>query len=315
MDTLIPPILYEEGSSLPTTEERGLWDIGKITNWSQQYLHSRGFPSARLDSELLLAKTLDLSRLGLYTNYNRPVTAEEQKRFGILLRRRLRGEPVAYVLGHKEFMGLHFRVGPEVLIPRPETELVVEQAIVFLEKQRLLAPSAERLRVLDVGTGSGCLAIAIAKACPFVEVVAWDICEKALGVACANARDLGVGERLGFYCLDALLPSSWVGAREFTLIVSNPPYVSKEELLSVAGGVKDFEPQKALLGGDDGLQFYRIMAEYAGARLKPAGQMLWEIGANQGAESKRLLAAFAWRDVEVLEDYSRLDRVVRTSVQ
>jgi release factor glutamine methyltransferase len=285
------------------------WDVGKITSWSQKYLQARGFSSPRLDSELLLAKTLDLSRIGLYTHYDRPISPEEQKQFGALLRRRVAGEPVAYLLGYKDFMDARFRVGPEVLIPRPETELLVEQAIAYLKS---IAPQEGlgKLRVLDVGTGSGCIAISIARALPFVEVVAWDICEKALSLACANARDLGVGQRVAFHCVDALSSTGWEEAGEFHLLISNPPYIRAEEIPTLSKDVKDYEPLRALQGGEDGLVFYRCMAEQGSKVLSPGGMLLWEIGASQGAEAVGLLTAAGWLNATVSQDYSALERMV-----
>lgn len=298
---------------MPTSEDPTQsgksWDVGKITNWSQRYLQEKGFATPRLDSELLLAKTLDLSRVGLYTQYDRPITANEQKYFGSLLRRRLQGEPIAYLLGSKDFMGHSFAVGPEVLIPRPETELLVEQAIAYLHKRHEAYPD-EKLRVLDVGSGSGCIAISIAKACSFVEVVAWDICEKALSIACANARRLGVGHRVGFYCVDALALEAWQAAGSFALLISNPPYIRTDEMEGLEVGVKNYEPHRALVGGADGLVFYRVMAQQAMQVLAPGGQLMWEIGAEQGPTAQQLLQAAGWHNIRVEQDYAHLDRMV-----
>ncbi|MGA8415333.1 MAG: peptide chain release factor N(5)-glutamine methyltransferase [Candidatus Dormiibacterota bacterium] len=219
-----------------------------VLRLSTTYLGDHGSSSARLDSELLCAQALGLRRLDLYLQFDRPLDAEELTSIRELVRRRGRGEPVAYITGTREFYGRPFTVTPDVLVPRPDTETLVERATTFLRAR----PGAE-LRVADLGTGSGCIAITVAAEIPGMQVVATDVSPAALEVARANAAELGVDV--------SFMECSWADGLDgrFDLIVSNPPYVTTEELEAVDRDVRDFEPRGALLGGDDGLDAYRAL--------------------------------------------------------
>ncbi|MFI5286994.1 MAG: peptide chain release factor N(5)-glutamine methyltransferase [Candidatus Dormibacteria bacterium] len=219
-----------------------------VLRLSTTYLGDHGSSSARLDSELLCAQALGLRRLDLYLQFDRPLDAEELTSIRELVRRRGKGEPVAYITGTREFYGRPFTVTPDVLVPRPDTETLVERATAFLR----VRPGAQ-LRVADLGTGSGCIAITLAAEVPGMQVVATDVSPAALGVARANAAALGIDV--------SFMECSWADCLDgrFDLIVSNPPYVTTEELDAVDRDVRDFEPRGALLGGDDGLDAYRAL--------------------------------------------------------
>jgi release factor glutamine methyltransferase len=219
-----------------------------VLRLSTTYIGDHGSPSARLDSELLCAHALGLRRLDLYLQFDRPLDETELSSIRELIRRRGKGEPVAYITGTRDFYGRTFRVTPDVLIPRPDTETLVQHAVEYLRAR----PGAE-LRVADLGTGSGCIAITLAAEVLGTNVVATDVSAAALDVARTNATALGVA--VGF------AECSWAGALEgsFDLIVSNPPYVTTAELDGVDRDVRDFEPHGALLGGEDGLDAYRAL--------------------------------------------------------
>jgi release factor glutamine methyltransferase len=219
-----------------------------VLRLSTTYLGDHGSSSARLDSELRCAQALGLRRLDLYLQIDRPLDAEELTSIRELVRRRGKGEPVAYITGTREFYGRAFTVTPDVLVPRPDTESLVERAVAFLRAR----PGAE-LRVADLGTGSGCIAITLAAEIPGMQVVATDVSPPALAVAQANAAALGIEV--------SFKECSWADDLDgrFDLIVSNPPYVTTEELDAVDRDVRDFEPRGALLGGEDGLDAYRAL--------------------------------------------------------
>lgn len=227
----------------PTTPT--LMDVLRL---STTYIGDHGSSSARLDLELLCAHALGLRRIDLYLQFDRPLDETELASIRELVRRRSKGEPVAYITGTRDFYGRTFSVTPDVLVPRPDTETLVQHAIAYLRAR----PGAE-LRVADLGTGSGCIPITLAVEVPGMRVIGTDISASALDVARANAITLGVD--VGF------VECSWAAALDgsFDLIVSNPPYVTTAELAGVDRDVRDFEPHGALLGGEDGLDAYRAL--------------------------------------------------------
>ena len=219
-----------------------------VLRLSTTYLGDHGSTSGRLDAELLCAQALGLRRLDLYLQFDRPLDAEELTSIRELVRRRGKGEPVAYITGTREFYGRPFAVTRDVLVPRPDTETLVQRAVEFLRAR----PGAE-LRVADLGTGSGCIAVTLAAEVRGSAVTATDVSAPVLDVARANAAALGVGV--------SFIEGSWADALEggYDLIVSNPPYVTTAEFDAVDRDVSDFEPRGALLGGDDGLDAYRAL--------------------------------------------------------
>lgn len=279
------------------------WTIQKVLVWSTGFLKDRGFDTPRLDAELLLGAALGLTRIQLYTYFDKPLHAQERDPFKDLLRRRAGGEPVAYITGIKEFMGHPFEVNKSVLIPRPDTEVLVETALAHLKA----LPEAP-LRILDIGTGSGCVALALAKRHPEAEVVAWDLHEAALAVARANGAKLGV-ENVTFLEKDALDPEAWNDAA-FDLIVSNPPYICETERPALPRSVVDFEPGSALFAAGSGLFFYETYARLAPTALNPGGTLMVEIGSTQAEAVSALFAAAGFQGVAVTKDYGKNDRVV-----
>jgi len=276
-----------------------------VLRLSTTYLGDHGSSSARLDSELLCAQALGLGRLDLYLQFDRPLDEHELTAIRELVRRRGRGEPVAYITGSREFYGRSFAVTPDVLVPRPETETLVERALALL---RMLVDGSEPARVADLGTGSGCIAITLAAQTPDIEVVATDLSSPALEVARANAQRLDAAV--------TFVECSWADALSghFDLIVSNPPYVTTAELESVDRDVRDFEPHAALLGGDLGLDAYRALL----ASLKEnvtASRVLLEVDPRRAAEvGAMFVAAFPGAIVTDVPDLAGRIRVVDLQV-
>lgn len=273
------------------------WTVLKVLKWTSGYLAERGIDSGRLDAELLLADLLQLDRVGLYLNFDRPLTAEELASYRERVGRRARREPLQYILGRTEFWSLSFRVGPAVLVPRPDTEVLVEEA---------LARVATEARILDVGTGSGAIAVALAHELADARVTAVDISAEALAVAAQNARDNGLAERIAFIRADLhALPEG-----QYDLVVANPPYIAEGEFAGLMPEVRDYEPQLALAGGADGLDAYRALARQAPRLLTAGGWLLVEIGAGQAAAVGELLAEAGLEECFTRDDYAGLPRVV-----
>ena len=273
------------------------WTVLKILQWTAGYLREQGIEGARLDAELLLTEVLKLDRVGLYVNYDRPLEAPELAAYRQLVGRRARREPVAYILGRSEFWSLPLLVRPDVLIPRPDTEVLVEEAL-----QR----AGDECRILDVGTGSGAIAIALAHELPSAQLVAIDISEAALTVAQENARSNGVVERIAFQLGDL----QQLPAGPFELIVANPPYIPQGDLAALQPEVRDYEPQLALAGGKDGLDCYRALAAQSPQCLSAGGWMLLEVGIGQAEFVQQLLTAAGLVEVFCRNDYAGVARVV-----
>lgn len=270
--------------------------VRELIQRSASWLADKGFDSARLEAELLLAHVLQTERLRLYVDADKPLQDAEVDSFRELLKRRARGEPSAYITRAKEFYGIAFEVTPEVLIPRPETELIVDRA-------RTLKPA----RILDVGTGSGCIAVACAVRLPAAAVVATDISPAALAVAGRNAMGAGVSERVEFREGDLLEPIA--ENERFDLIVSNPPYVAPGAALPE---VDLHEPHQALYAGADGLDILRRLIPAARSHLADGGTLLVEIGEDQ-AVAVLALARPHFAEAAVLPDLAGLPRLLVAS--
>jgi release factor glutamine methyltransferase len=268
--------------------------LGEALRRATAELERRGVDSARLDAELIIAHALRLSRLDLYAQSDRELT-EDELAFGFeLVERRARREPLAYVLGEWGFRRLTLRTDRRALVPRPETEIVVERALALLAQ--LDAP-----RVVDVGTGSGAIALAVKHACVHAKVTGVDVSAAALAVARANAERLGLAVRW--------LESSWfaaVGGERFDVIASNPPYVRSADV----GGALAFEPRLALDGGSDGCRAYRMLLGAAPAHLNAGGALVLEHGAEQRAELVALAERSGWRVAEMHDDLAGRPRVL-----
>jgi len=263
-------------------------------------------PSPRLNAELLLMFVLGCDRAYVYAHPERPLTAEEQSRYDEVIRERARGCPTQYITGHQEFWGLDLIVSPAVLIPRPETEHVVETV---LELARRRDPE-QRLKVIDVGTGSGCIALALASELLFAEMHASDISEDALEIARINAARLRLGHRVLFRRSDLL--SIYVG-EQFDFVVCNPPYVGALEADKVQRQVREFEPKTAVFSGQEGMDIYRRFIPQAQAVLNPGGWLVMEIGFSTEERVKALLND--WTEVQTTADLQGIPRVIAAKKQ
>jgi release factor glutamine methyltransferase len=274
-------------------------------------LESESVPSAALAAELLLLHVMQRDRTWIYAHPESLLSGDQWQHYFALVARRAAGTPVQYLTGHQEFWGLDFEVTPDVLIPRPETEHVVEVALA-----RLAARATETLRVADVGTGSGCLAVALAAELPRARIFATDISAAALSVARRNAAKHGVATRIEFLecnLLDAFLreDASPAAAPDvaFDLIVSNPPYVALADATSLPREVRDHEPAAALFAGESGLDVYAPLIRQAEELLAPGGSLVIELGYNSAEHVGSLLNTAAWRDFAIANDLARIARV------
>jgi release factor glutamine methyltransferase len=271
---------------------------------SADFLARKGVDSPRLQSELLLAQALGLRRMQLYLSFERVLTDTETESLRELIRRRGQREPLQHIVGSTSFCGLELKVGPEVLVPRPETELLAEAAWEFAN--RVAGGGVAAPRVLDFGTGSGCLAIAIAVKCPACSVCALEVSATALAVARWNADRHQVASRVQFVegaGLDDLAPEN-----RFHLVVGNPPYIASAEIAGLQPEVRDYDPRAALDGGEDGLRFYRMLAAEVPGRLLPGGRMMLEFGDGQADAIAALLREQKWVVEAIREDYTHRPR-------
>ncbi len=274
------------------------WTVLKILQWTAGYFKEKGIDGGRLDAEILLTDVLQLDRVGLYLNFDRPLSVDEQVLFRQMVSRRARREPVQYILGKTEFWSLTFRVTPDVLIPRADTEVLVEEA---LEKV------SGTCRLLDVGTGSGAIAVALASELPEARVEAVDISAAALILARDNANRHGVDGQVVFREADLYQ----LTGGPYDLIVSNPPYIPARDMADLMPEVGAFEPRLALCGGDDdGLSAYRSLAAGASGLLTPGGWLLVEVGIGQAEAVQRLFAEVGLRELFIRNDYAGVPRVV-----
>ncbi len=252
-----------------------------------------------MDAELLLCHLLNRNRAWLIANRDAGLSPPQAQTFQDFLVRRLAGEPIQYILGETEFYGLPFRVTPDVLIPRPETEHLVEKVLA-------LANNFERPRIVDIGTGSGAIPIALAHSLPDAEIAAVDFSQAALAIACENATRNGLAERIRFLEGDLLAP---VAEQRFDIVASNPPYIPEADRASLAVEVRDYEPALALFAGEDGLDLYRRLIPAAFAVLVSSGFIVLEIGCGQAQDIQQLLNASGFRNVEFTPDLQGILRV------
>ncbi len=276
-------------------------NISRWINYAASYLKESGRETARIDAEVLLAHCTGRDRAALYRDGLDDLPPGQEKMFLQLLERRAGGEPVAYITGHREFMGLDFLVNPAVLIPRPETELLVEKALEILRP--VPAPVA-----VDVGTGNGAIAVSLAVFLESAKIYATDISGAALEVARQNAVRHGVGGRVEFLEGDLLGPLPDIPGFRADLLAANLPYVPSSEILLLMKGVRDFEPRLALDGGPDGLDHYRRLIPRARRLLREGGHLLMEVGAGQGAVLRGIMGP-GWK-VEVFPDLAGRERLV-----
>lgn len=281
--------------------ETKVWTVMDVRNWAVPYLTKAHVDSPRKTIEMMMCSVLNTDKLGLYMQFERILSSAELAGLRNMIDRRVRKrEPLQYILGSTFFYGLEICVDSRVLIPRPETEQLVEHAVRILREQRL---SGESLRVADIGTGSGCIALAIASLLPDVHVTAIDVSHDALEVAKMNAARLGV-RNMEFDLRDILESSPW--SDEFHLIVSNPPYIAKSEVDSLDEEVRAFEPEQALTDYDDGLRFYRRYAAVFPTVLKASGSFLLELGYGMAEETARVFREWNTKVHHDLEGRERI---------
>jgi release factor glutamine methyltransferase len=299
------------GRPLPTpqhdTERESVdpWTIGKLLAATALYLGKHASESPRLDAEVMLAHVLKCQRVELYTQFDREVGDEPRSAFRELVVKRSRGEPVAYLVGRKEFYSLPLSVTPAVMIPRPESEFVVVE---YLELTRHL----DSPRAVDVGTGSGCLAIASAHHQPRARFIAIDVSEPALEVARRNASVLGVADRIDFRQGALLAPVA--GLEPFDAIISNPPYIPTHIIEQLEPGVRDYEPRQALDGGPSGVDLVARLIEQSVALLKPGGHLILEIGSDQEESVRSLIQSQSQLKLApTVRDHAMHARVIRAT--
>ena len=274
-----------------------IWTTLKILSWTKDFLLSKGIDNARLEAEWLLCAAMGLDRVGLYLQYDKPLNDCELAAYRALVARRAKREPLQHILGSQEFYGLEYEVTVDVLIPRHDTEVLVSEAITRQPDAR---------SVLDIGTGSGCIAVSLQKRLPKAAVTATDISEAALTVARRNAAKHGAP--IEFLMGSLFTP---VEGRYFDLIVSNPPYIPTDDIESLDQEVRDYDPRAALDGGDDGLDIYRALIPASVNHLNPGGWLLVEAGIGQGKDVARLFQlTCSYCEPVIALDQAGIERVV-----
>lgn len=286
-------------SSTPSAQP---WTIRRVLEWTTGHLQKHGSETPRLEAEILLAHSQKCKRIELYTNYDLELTDAVRATMRDLVNRRAKHEPVAYLVGYREFFSLEFRVTKDVLIPRPETETLVMEALAVMKP--LPTPI-----VLDLCTGSGCVAVAIAKNCPTATVTATDISPAALAIAGENASKHKVSDRVSL--VEGDLFTALPGETRFDVIVSNPPYIPSADMATLQADVQQYEPRLALDGGHDGLDVIRRILVDAKSHLKPGGWLMCEFTPEQAAAIQTLATDHGYTDVAIVKDTAHEPRFLR----
>jgi release factor glutamine methyltransferase len=288
-----------------------VWNIVKLLKWTTSYFKSHGIDSPRATAEILLAHILKLKRIDLYLQYDQPLCSDELTRFKVLIKRRVKREPVAYIVGVKEFWSMDFIVTRNVLIPRPETECLVEAAISVLHQDSKQNAKGKSLRVLELGTGSGAIILALASQHTEHLYFASDRSLQAVALAQENAGRHGLDKAVDFFCGDWLAPLS-NDRHRFDMIISNPPYIRTGAIGRLQPEIYKFEPIAALDGDEDGLLCLRLIIDSAYRYLNPGGSLILEIGHDQKTEVKKTIDRCGnYEQVVFKKDYSGWDRVVQ----
>jgi release factor glutamine methyltransferase len=284
-----------------------IWTILDILNWTTAFFRSRQIDSPRSSAELLLAHVLKVERIQLYLRHDQPLTPDELGCFKSIIKRRIDREPVAYIIGKKEFWSLELAVSGHCLIPRPETECLVEKALSCLP-QKAAPGNQTPWRILELGTGSGAIILAMAHERPENLFFALDLSPAALKAARENARSLHLEDKIQFLAGDWLTPLKSDSC--FDMILSNPPYIPSDEIPGLQPEIRNFEPRMALDGGETGLSSLHHIINFAGFHLRPGGKLLLEIGHDQGPGVITAVDdSGMYESVEVIKDYSGYDRV------
>ncbi|HLA51183.1 MAG TPA: peptide chain release factor N(5)-glutamine methyltransferase [Thermodesulfobacteriota bacterium] len=298
-----------------------MWTIREILSWAEDYLAGYEVPDAKIETEYLLAHALDCKRTELYLNHENHLSDYVLQEFIGFVERRIKREPSQYIIGEQEFWGLPFKVNSDVLIPRPETELMVEEArktvaggqwTVDSKNKRNSSLTTHHLPlILDLCTGSGCIGISIAKEIPACHIYAVDVSEKAMDVVMENAERHDVAGRITFLQGNMFEPLNGLNIKA-DIIVSNPPYISKKMMVGLEPEVKDYEPVAALYGGDDGLDFYRRIISESPAYLTQGGHLILEMGYGQAEEIKKLIKQNnVFEQIDIKKDLAGIDRVIK----
>jgi release factor glutamine methyltransferase len=282
------------------------WTIQKLLKWVTEYLTSKGIESPRLSAELMLSHVLEFKRIDLYTQFDKQVPQQKLDQLHDLVKRAGLYEPVAYLTGKTEFYSIELDITADCMIPRPETELLVQRAIEFLRTRSGVQ------YVCDLCTGSGCIAVAIAKNFPDAGITATDISASTLAVAARNVEKHRLKEQVRLLCGDLFEPIiQQLDVSQFDLIVCNPPYVSTAEYEKLDKNIKDYEPQSALLAGEDGMDIYRRIVKEVDKFLKPGAALMLEIGYAQGPAVRELLElTSAFAEIKIEKDFHDNDRIV-----
>ncbi|NOY76933.1 MAG: peptide chain release factor N(5)-glutamine methyltransferase [Calditrichaeota bacterium] len=280
------------------------WRVIDLIQWTTQFFEKKSIPDARLNAERLLSRVLGLNRVQLYLQFENILTQDQLDSFRESVKRRLNNEPLQYILGETEFMSLPFKLSPSVLIPRPDTEILVEQV---LEN----TPQNMEITILDIGTGSGNIAVSLAHYLPQSRIVAVDISQEAIDVARENAELNRVNDRIRFIREDVFDGSFIMKlGNRFDRVVSNPPYISETEFYTLPEEVRNFEPHIALRDGADGLTFHRRISQVAAEMLTPGGKVFLEVGQGQWEKVLEILEQDGFQNVYVTKDLAGIDRVL-----
>ena len=269
---------------------------------SQEYLEKKQIDSARINAELLLANILDCKRMDLYLRFDQPLSKSETAEYREAIRRRGLKEPLQYIIGEVEFYGLVFNVNPKVLIPRQETEILVESIIDSIIPE-------DDIKILDIGCGSGNIIISLVKNIKNSVGISIDNSEEALTIAKENAELNNVVNEISFIKKDILIDEI-DDLGNFDSIVSNPPYVSKKEFNTLQKEILDYEPKNAVTDFNDGLSFYKVISQKSKSILKPNGKLFFEVGYNQAEDVKNIMLENSLKEIQIVKDYSNIERVV-----
>ena len=281
-------------------EKKDVWTISSLLNWTVNYFKSKNIQSARLDAEVLLSHVLRQERIYLYVHFDEPMEQNELNKFREYVKKRAQHVPIAYIIGEREFMGLPFKVTKDTLIPRPDTEILVENVLNNVDKDK-------EIEIVDIGTGSGAIILSLLVNLPKAQGKTVDISSKAIEVAKENAVNLQVNDRCEFFVGDLFAP---LDGSKFDVIVSNPPYIPKKDIATLEADVKKYEPVSALTDGGDGLSYYRRLLSEGKAYIKENGFIALEIGIYQSEDVKQIAMDNGWKNIKIVKDYAGIDRVV-----
>lgn len=285
-------------------KSRDVWTINSLLTWTVNYFKSKGISSARLDAEVLLAHVLGQKRIYLYVHFDEPMEKTELAKFREYVAKRAKHIPVAQIIGQREFMRLDFKVTKDTLIPRPDTEILVENVITKVKEKFKDKNSYD---IVDIGTGSGAIILSLLNFLEKANGFTVDISPKAIEVAKENAQNLQVLDRCKFFVGDLFTP---LVNKTFDVIVSNPPYIPKDDIESLEIDVKDYEPLSALTDNGDGLSFYKRLFSQGQKHLNDKGLIAVEVGIHQAEVVKEMAKNHNWKNIEIIKDYAGIDRVV-----